>query len=207
MDWTTLTPWIIGSLNVASLAELTDWTEAELFQYAEEAFHDIGGRYLLIAAFDATTALVADQAIYPVPDQHIVTLYAAADGVRLEAAGVAEMEALDDDWEEAASAAAPTRWIGNALGLAFLRVYPPKNAAGILTLIFQMHPPDMPVPATGEPLEIKMPAPIGDYLATKSLEAARRRQGDGQMLDAAQALNNLGTIYEKVMQAYWGSGS
>lgn len=207
MDWTSLTPWILQSLNAPTLAQLANWTETELYQYAEEALHDIGGRMLLIVQYDDSTALVQDQALYPVPAEHIVTIYVAADGATLEATTVGEMEALDDDWEEAASASAPARWIGNASGLGYIRVYPPKNGAGVLALIFQMHPPDMPVPAAGQPLEIKMPAPVGDYLAAKSLEAARRRQGDGQMLDVAQGFNNLGQIFEKAMQAYWGSGS
>ncbi|MBZ5578256.1 MAG: hypothetical protein LAP40_16965 [Acidobacteriia bacterium] len=207
MDWSTLTPWIVVSLNASRVEELVDWTEAELYQYAEESFHALGRGLLLIVQYDDSTALVANQGLYPVPALHIVTIYAAADGVTLQPAEVDEVEALDDDYEEAAGVAAPTRWIGNASGLNYLRVYPPKNAAGVLTLIFQMRPPDMPVPATGQPLELKMPAPIGDYLAAKALEKARRRQGDGQMLDAAQAFSTLGQIFERAAAAYWGSGS
>jgi hypothetical protein len=53
---------------------------------------------------------------------------------------------------------------------------------------------------------VNMPAPVGDYLAIKSLEQARMRQGDGQMLDAAQAFGMLGSIFEKAMESYWGAG-
>lgn len=206
MDWTTLTPWMLQSLGANNAAELVDWTETELYQYAEEIFRDLGARLLLIVRYDDSTAIAQDQAVYPVPAGHIVTIYAAADGATLAPTEVDEMEALDDDYEEAASST-PTRWIGNWLGLGTLRIYPPKNGAGVLALIFQQQPPAMPLPTPGEPLEIKMPAPVGDYLTLQALEQARRRQGDGQMLDAAQAFTNLGQIYEKAFQSYWGDGS
>lgn len=206
MDWTTLTPWMLQSLNAPSVPELTDWTETELYQYAEEVFRDLGARYLLMAKYDDTTALASGQALYPVLGDHVTTIFCAADGVMLEPCEVEEMEAFDDDYEEAASAAAPTKWIGNWLGLEYVRVYPPKNAAGVLIFIYQQQPPTMPLPAVGQPLEIKMPAPIGDFLTIKALEQARRRQGDGQMLDAAGAFGKLGQIYEKAIAAYWGSG-
>lgn len=203
MDWSSLEPWMLQSLNASNLAQLANWTETELYQYAELALHAIGRKFLLIVQYDDSTALVANQAIYPVPANHIVTIFAAADGNTLTPSEVEEMEALDDDWEEAASVSEPTNWVGNALGVQTIRVYPPKNAGGTLQLIFQLEPPNMPVL---KPLEIKMPAPVGDYLVLEALEAARRRQGDGQMLDAAQAFNSLGTLYEQVFASYWGSG-
>ncbi len=207
MDWTTLTPWLTASLNAPTVADLDPWTESELYQYAEEALHAIGARYLLMAACDTSTALVANQPLYQLPADHIDTILAAVNGVVLETATVAEMEALDDDYKSAAPADPPTRWIANEVGLDFIRLYPPPlSGGGVLALIYQQHPPNMPVPAEGQPLEIKMPAPVGDYLAIQSLEQARRRQGDGQMLDAAQAFANLGSLYEKVFEAYWGSG-
>jgi hypothetical protein len=188
------------------VAQLGNWTEAELYQYAEEALHDAGGRYVLIAGIDSTTALVANQTLYPTLPNQIATIYASAGGAMLAPSSVAEMEALDDDWEEAA-AADPTRWVGNNLGEEFIAVYPPSNAAGVLTLVYQMHPPNMPVPAAGQPLDLNIPAPVGDYLAVKALAQARLRQGDGQMLDAAQAFTMLGGLYEKCFAAYWGDGS
>jgi hypothetical protein len=108
------------------VAQLGNWTEAELYQYAEEALHDAGGRYVLIAGIDSTTALVANQTLYPTLPNQIATIYASAGGAMLAPSSVAEMEALDDDWEEAA-AADPTRWVGNNLGEEFIAVYPPSE--------------------------------------------------------------------------------
>lgn len=202
MDWSSLIPWICQSLNAATVGELGQWSEVELYQYAEESLHDIGGKYVLIATYDESIALVADQALYELPTLHIVTLYAAADGVMLKPSSVAELESLDQNWEEAASSA-PTRWVGNALGLKRIGVYPPKNGAGVLALVYQEHPPDL-TPAAAE---VKMPAAIGDYLAVKALQQARERQGDGQLPDASQAFGVLATIYENAIKAYWGEGS
>jgi len=300
VDWSTRIPFLAQSLNAPDVSSLDSWTEAELYQYAEEALHDIGGKFQLIVDYDETIALVADQALYGLPALHIATIYAAADGAMLNPSSVSEMEALDDQYEEAASAAAPTHWVGNNLGLGFIRIYPPKNGAGVLVLVFQKHPPDLTptapsgggvasvtysYPLTGNPTDahtltlagvtysilestytvpqiaaalaalaaddplcavtdnpavgtitirpraaggapiavsgsdgnaaaslviggagLNLPEPVGDYLALKSLEQARRRQGDGQLLDAAQAFATLGQLHEKVMAAYYGAG-
>src|SRR5947209_17422899 len=115
MDFSTIIPWICASLNCPSTAELGNWTEAELYAYAEEALNNAGGKYLLVAEFDDTTAIVAGQPMYELPTEHLATVWAAVDGTALKPATTAEMEALDDLWEEAASGTA-ARWVGDALG-------------------------------------------------------------------------------------------
>lgn len=201
-DFSTLIPWICESLNAENVAALMFWSQDELYQYAEEALHDIGGRFILIAEFDNSAALVADQALYPLPVHHIVTVYASANGQALKSSTVKEMEALDGAWEDAASGTV-TRWIGDYLGLRFIRLYPAPDAGGTLELIYQRHPSDLTATAP----KIAVPVPVGDYLAVKALEKARARQSDGQMIDAAQAFGTLGAIYERAMEAYWGQGS
>lgn len=201
-DFSALMPWICQSLNAADLASLIFWTEAELYQYAEEALHDIGGRFLLIAEFDDSSALIAEQALYPLPFHHIATIFASANGQALKSSTVKEMEALDGNWEDAMSGPV-TRWVADFLGLQFIRVYPPPDGAGTLELIFQSHPPNL----TPSAPVIGIPAPIGDYLAVKAMEKARARQSDAQMLDASQSFGTLGAVYERAMEAYWGQGS
>ena len=202
MDWSILIPWVCTSLNSPSIAELGAWTEDELYTYAEEALSDIAGKFILLAEVDDTIALAADQGLYELPLLHIATIFAAADGIALQPSTVAEMEALDDNWEEAASGT-PARWVGNALGSGFIRAYPPPSIDGALTLIYQSDSPDL----TAAAAEIKMPAPVGDYLAIKTLQQARIRQGDNQMLDAADTFGILAGVYEKAFEAYWGNGS
>jgi hypothetical protein len=199
VDWSSLIPWMCQSLNAPNVAQLQNWTAAELYQYAEESLRALGGKAQLIVELDESIALVADQAFYEVPAGHIATIYAAADGVMLKPSSVAEVEALDDNYEEAASDT-PTRWIGDSLGLGLIRTYPAPDATGTLTLIFQKDTPDL----TAAAAEVKIPAPIGDYLSVKALQQARERQGDGQMKDAAAALGLLGGLYEKAAEAYWG---
>lgn len=202
MNFSDLEPWILTSLNCAQVSELTPWTEAELYAYAEEALHDIGGKFLLIAEYDASTNLVPGQGTYPLDPLHIATIYAAADGETLQPTTVAEMEALDDAWQAAANNT-PTRWIGNVLGLAKLAVYPPPAVPGFLGLLFQKHPPDL----TPQVPSVMMPAPVGDYLSMRLLEHARLRQGEMEMPDVAQALEGLAAVYEQALEAYYGRGA
>jgi hypothetical protein len=205
MDWSVLAPWLCASLNAPSIAELGQWTETELYRYAEEALHDIGGRYVLFAEYDDSIALVPEQALYELPTLHIATIYAAASGETLQLSSIAEMEMLDDNWEAALSDT-PARAVADALGVTFIGVYPPPHIeGGVLDLIYQRHPPDMTPPTLAAPLTatVLMPAPVGDYLAHKTLEAARTRQGDGQMLDAAEAFRQLSGVYERAFKEYW----
>ena len=198
MDFSTLIPWICTSLNAPSVAELGEWSEAELYAYAEEALQNLAGRVLLLAAYDDSTAIVANQPLYELAAAHIATVFAAVDGVALKPATVAEVEALDDNWEEAASAA-PTRWVGNALGQKFIRLYPPPASGTALQLIFQQQPPAV----TAASPVVLMPAPLGDYMAHKALKHARARQGDGQMTDAAAAFDGLAAAYEAAARGLW----
>jgi len=206
MDYSTLIPWLCTSLNAPNLTELQNWTETELYQYSEEALHDVGGRLLLFVVVDDSTALIANQGAYELAVLHIATIYAAADGVTLKPSTSNEMEMLNDNWEEAASGT-PTRWIGDSLGLKLIRIYPAPGVEGILTLVYHQHPPDLPVPEIGETNDLKMPAVLGDYMAMKTLQQARQRQGDAQMLDVAATFEALGGIYEQCFEAYYGKGS
>ena len=201
MDFSTLIPWVCASLNCASVAELDPWNLTELYSYAEEKLRMAASRYLLFTAFDQTTALVAGQASYELPASHNSTIFAAADGVKLRASTVAELEALDDNWEEAANAT-PDRWTDDVLGLGLIRVYPPPVADGILTLIYQQ---DAPTVSAASPAAV-VPIPVADYLAMAVVEQARSRQGDAQMLDAAKSFASVEQIYEQAFQAYWGEG-
>jgi len=202
MNFANLMPWVCASLNCTQVSELSPWTEAELYNYAEEALHDIGGKFLLTMEYDDSIALVPDQRTYALDPMHIATVYAAADGEALKPSTVAEMEALDDAWETAMSDT-PTRWIGNVLGLRFIAVYPPPAVAGVLNLIFQNHPPDI-TPASPT---VSMPAPVGDYLTVRTLQRARTRKGEMEMADVAQALGGLASIYEQAMKSYYGEGA
>lgn len=201
MDFSTLIPWVCASLNCATVAELDPWTLTELYAYASEKLQTSASRYLLYAVADQATALVIGQPMYELPATHASTVFAAADGVKLRASTVAELEALDDDWEEAANAT-PERWTEDVLGLGIVRVYPPPIAAGVLTLIYQQSSPDL---TAASPIA-SMPIPVADYLTMAVLEKARSRQGDAQMLDAAKAFASVEQIYEQSFSAYWGEG-
>jgi hypothetical protein len=119
----------------------------------------------------------------------------------LKPSTVAEMEALDDGWENAPNGT-PQRWVANAQGVTYIRAYPPPAAAGALTLIYQAESPELNQSAP----VVSMPTIMGDYLALKVLEQARMRQGDAQMLDCSKAFGNMAGVLEKAFSAYWGGG-
>ena len=201
MDFSTLIPWICASLNCSSVTQLDPWTLDELYNYAEEKLRVVSRKFLLSVKYSATTALVAGQPVYPLPADCMATIFAAQNGVALRPSTVAEMEAFDDDWEDAANAT-PTRWVGNALGITYIRAYPPPAAAGVLGLIYQAESPDLDATAP----VVTMPTIMGDYLALRTLQQARLRQGDAQMLDASKAFGTMADVLEKAFAVFWGTG-
>jgi len=201
MDFSTLIPWICASLNCATPDQLDPWTVGELYNYAEEKLRVAARKFLLSVKYDTSTALAPGQAFYQLPADCMATMYAAADGVMLRPSTVAEMEALDDDWEEAANGT-PARWVGNALGITYIRTYTAPANAGVLGLIYQAESPSLNATAP----VIAMPTIMGDYLALRTLEQARMRQGDAQMPDCAKAFGNMAGVLEKAFDAYWGDG-
>jgi hypothetical protein len=200
MDFSNLIPWICASLNCSAPDQLDAWTLDELYTYAEEKLRTAARKCLLSVKY-ATTALVAGEPLYELPADDMATIFAAADGVALRPSTVAEVEALDDNWEEAANDT-PVRWVANALGVTHVRTYPPPANGGVLGLIYQADSPSLNATAPAVP----MPTIMGDYLALRALEQARMRQGDGQMLDASQAFGQMAAVLDKAFEAYWGNG-
>jgi hypothetical protein len=200
MDFSTLIPWICASLNCTSVT-LDPWTLTELYNYAEEKLDVAARKFLLACKYDTSTVLATGQALYPLLPDSQATIMAAANGVMLKPSTVAEMEALDDGWESAPNGT-PQRWVANAQGVTNIRAYPPPNATGVLTFIYQA---DSPSVTAAAPV-IAMPTIMGDYLALRVLEQARLRQGDAQMLDCSKAFGNMASVIEKAFEAYWGGG-
>jgi hypothetical protein len=200
MDFSTLIPWIATSLNSENVTNLLYWSQDELYQYAETSLGNLTNRFLLIAVFDDTTAIVANQPLYELPTSHIAIIAAAIDGTILKPSTARELEAFDTNWEDAASAT-PTRWVGNALGMGFIRLYAPPASGTALQLLYQQEGPIL----TAASPNVLIPPPIADYLAIKALEHARERQGDAQMTDAAGAFRTIAGIYEQACASYWGN--
>jgi len=201
MDFSQLVPWICASLNCTTPDQLDPWTLNELYTYAEEKLRSASRRWLLILKYDATTALAAGQGFYDLPDDHVGSIFAAVNGVVIRATTVAQLEAFDDDWLDAANGT-PLRWTENALGLIMIRLYPPPAAAGALALVYQAASQDL---NTASPVATA-PAIMGDYLSLRVLEQARLRQGDAQMLDASKAFGSMAGVLEQAFSAYYGEG-
>jgi hypothetical protein len=117
---------------------------------------------------------------------------------------VAELEALDSDWEETAvsGGGSVTHWVGDYLGLRFLRFYPiPATSADVLLVRACL--PSIP---TAKSAGVAIPAPFADYLALATLRDARAKQGDARMPEVAQHIDQRLKLYDQVVQAYWGGG-
>lgn len=190
------------ALNAADASELEFWSQAELYTYASDALLELAKRYLLLVERDAdSVALVADQVLHPVPARHVATIHLSANLTSLRPAAVREIEALDQNWEAAASGT-PARWAGDAFGTDYVALYPPASAGGTLEWIYQQYSAELTISAP----TVRIPAVLGDYLALVMIRRARDDQFDAAMTDVAQFCNQLTGLYRQVIESYWGLG-
>lgn len=205
-------PFVLRSLNAASVAELEQWSEDELYGYADYQLDAITGDHaLVVEAYDGSdvaegatdyAAVVAGQANYLYPDTPVTVIALALDGAPLYPTSVPELEALSDDWENDACGEGekPTRFLLDYLGMSLMRLYPTPSANGRLTIVYIRHNPGV---SQAQPI-IRIPAPAADQLGFRAIGEARKKEGDAKMPEAAAFCDQILKLYEQVFEDYWG---
>lgn len=190
---------LIPSLNAASLAELSSWTETELYQFADEALKALGRAAAVFITRTPLPIAAGDSAV-TLPSGHAGTLHASFNGAILRPANDDELTALDAGWQTASGT--PKRFCMDTAGLAQLRLYKIPTVAGSVDVIHGLQPADV----TRAAPNVSAPAPIGLMLRYSILGAARRREGDECMPDVSAHFDELLKLFGSAARAYWGGG-
>lgn len=197
---------LIPALGAGSLQDL-DWvSEAELYQWADEAIKRLSHRCGVFVFRDTSTSIESGLSPYPVPQAHIDTIHVTLVPVSgaplsLRATTSAELEALDGNWT--ATVGPITRFSMDADGTKFITVYmTPMATGGSLAWIFHGFPAEI---ESGE-TAVDVASPIGDYLAYAMLGEARRKQSERAMPEVADWCDKRLDLMEQVIEAYWGPG-
>lgn len=189
------------ALNAAGAGDLAQWTEADLWEWFDEAAKRLARGFGVFVERDASTAIALNVANYTLPARHLSTIHASIAGVSLYAVNVQELEAKDAAWVETQG---PTdSFLMDTAGMTAARVYPAPDAftTGALALIFHRFPPAVTV----SNYTLSAPAVIRDYFAWHALAEARGRQSDAKMPEVAEHFAKRAGLLEQVIAEYWGN--
>jgi hypothetical protein len=192
---------ILPTLGATSLADL-DWcTQAELFQWADEAAKRLSHRIGVFVARDTSTKLTAGTAVYPTPTGHVDTIHVTVvPTTKLLPSSVQELASLDSTWP--ATSGPATRYSMDGGGNGTILVYAIPTAAGVLAVIMHEYLPQIQAGASAIPVC----SPVADYFGYTMLAGARRKESDHTMADMADHFDQRVEMYEKVLTHYFGEG-
>lgn len=187
------------SLNAAGPGDAIFWTEAQLYQWMDEAAKRLarksGGfvrRYTGLSAASST-------ANYALPSDHVVTLQADLAGTVLKARNVQEMEALDAAWTT--TTGTPKAFLEDTQGVGQLTLAPIPVATGTIGL-FERY---TPATVTVSNAILEVPSCLQEYFTFYALAEARgTKETNASMPEVSQWLRGLCGQMEQVVASYWG---
>lgn len=191
---------LFPALGAAGADDLGFWTVDELYSHASAAVSRLARTTCMWVERDSSTTLVTDQAEYATPARCESVIHTSIGGRALTPTGMAELEALDDQWSSA-SDPAPLRFAQDVSGLNFLRLYPaPATGGAALSLVMR----SCPISVTALSPQLEAPSPAGVYLGFAVLAAARGRESKAAMPEVAQVARQWADALENVFAQYWG---
>lgn len=190
---------LLPSLGVYKTADLTHWTEAELFEWADEATKRFACKVGSFVVRDTSNAIADDTPQYALPARHVATVHVSLGTAALTVTNREELEALDETWT-ATEDDNPDKWFVE--DEENLRVYPEPTAlsTGSLGLITYQYP----VEITSAAATVTAPKPLEGYLGWVILAEARRKESDAAMPEVSRVLDSLIQLFEGAAKTYWG---
>lgn len=194
---------LLPTLQAESYEALVFWTEADLYGYADDAVKRLARMLGGFIERDAAGTVAAGTASYAVPSRHVETLHVSAGTRALRAANVPEIEARDDDWEDTEATLTdplPTHWL-MVPGREYHRLYPEPytGASGAVAVILARYPATVTAAAS----IVRMPAALRVWLRLRVLEAAREKEGEGQMAEVAKWAGQVAGLLEQSAAELW----
>lgn len=190
-------------LNATSQADAVYWTDAELYQWFDEATQRLARSAGVFVARDTSIAVSSGQGSYDLPSEQVSTIQADLEGVVLRPRTVQELEALDSDWPAATGPPSPSSYTQNVLGLGVLALYPapgPDDNGNTLGLVIHVAPSTV----SASNALLSAPSVLQDYFGFYALAEARARESKGAMPEVADWLRSVTGLYEQAIEGYWG---
>lgn len=185
-------------LHAHDASDLVWWTEAGLLTWANIAVQKLA-RLCGVFVGRAITGSATEQAVYPLPVNHISTLQITYDGKPLRPSTSTELTALDPDY--ATTPGAPRRWYEDQIGMRSLGLAAvPTEDSKIIGMLHHFYPPEL----TNDASELPVPDAVAAYVSDSILASAYGAQGQSAMPEVAAFLNSKCQMLEQVFVQYWG---
>ncbi|HWE51402.1 MAG TPA: hypothetical protein VG273_16540 [Bryobacteraceae bacterium] len=196
----------LGFENSSELTSSSWVTQAELYQFADDAVRKLAWKHGLFIVYDNTISVTAVAgAVYTLPAAHVFTLLAwlaySGGPVLLRLTTVRDLWALDGAWP-AAAAAPPVRASLDAGAVGTITLYPPPNASSTLCQVCQEAPSTVASGAS----TIQLPLVLQDYFTYAMLAGARGKESDAAVPEMAAHYRERVAMYEAVFDHLWGPG-
>lgn len=189
------------ALNASGAADLVFWTEADLYEWADEAAKRLARVQGGFVDWDDSITVAEGVPTYNLAAGHLSTIHVSLDGRTLRPATVQELEARDGTWVETESDTV-TRWLQDGEGTERIRLWPTPGAAAGVDLLLIEH--RLPETITAEAAVVQAPLCLRDYWPFYVLGEARGKEGKAAMPEVAEWCGEMTQLYERVCREYWG---
>jgi hypothetical protein len=199
IDVTQVVDELLASLHAGSRAELVFWTEAQLYQWMDEAVKRLAAIAALFVGRNSGLTVPAT-ATYSLPNQLLATLHVSVDQDAIRPANTMELEARDDSYQT--TEGTPDAWYQDLLGAGVLGLAPVPDEEIALAEIYTGWPTALDAGQT----MLAAPPPIKGYLAMYALGEAYGIEGEMEMPEVAAHCRGRLELYHQLFRAYYGPG-
>lgn len=191
-------------LNASGPADAVFWTEAELYQWLDDALDAVATGNPVFVQYNTNVSAVTGQAAYaqPTSPEFIATLQADLNGKVLRARNIQQLEALDDSWPT--SSGSPEAFVLDSQGVKQILLYKIPVAGDNGHAIGQVMSVD-PIEITAGTL-LAAPQCLREYFTFYALGEARAKETRAQMPEIAQWFRGLTGMMDKAVGTYWAGG-
>lgn len=194
---------LLPALHGEDYSSLAFWNEGDLYAFADTVAQRLARSLGGFVERDAATSVVVGDATYDVPARHVETLHLSVSTRALRPSNVAELEALDDDWTATAGTSSdpwPSRWVMEP-GRETHRLYPVPytGVSGAVAVVMCR----LPVTVTSAAPTVRMPRVFRAWWRLRVLEAAREKEGEGQMPEVAEWCGQVAGLLEQSARELW----
>ncbi len=190
-------------LNARGPADAVFWTEAELYEWIDEAVKRFARKHAAFVVYDQTVIAATNTADYNLPAAHVLTFQADLNGRYLRSRNVQEMDALDSTWPTAA-ADTPRAFLEDTKGLTRISLYPPPaiayngQAVGLVMA-------ELPAAITAAAAILAAPPVLREYFTFYALAEARAKESNASMDEIAAWYRGLVDMIDGVAEHLWSS--
>lgn len=188
-------------LNARSQADAVYWTEAELYEWIDEAVKKFARRHGAFVVYDTTLTTAAAVQNYDLPATHLNTIQADLNGKVLRARNVQELEALDSGWPTA-TPAEPKAFVQDTQGVTRLTVYPAPSVP-FQSLPIGLAMAQLPATITAATAILAAPPALREYFTFSALAEARAKESQASMDEVADWLRSITGLIEQVAEGLW----